>query len=237
MTAAITAVAMLSLFAFLVGLGLWQLDRAAQKRARFAEFEARDRAPAIDLADWHGVDADTIRWRRVRATGAFVDRAIILDNRTLGGRAGYEVLTPMNLASGESVLVNRGWLPAPAARETAPRVETPREPVEITGFAGPPPVTGVRFSAAADRFETMTPTLARVQHVDLDDLGRRLDLRFAPYVVYLDPDSPAGFAREWIPPGDGAAKHEAYALQWFTMAAIACVIGAGLARREFRRHD
>ena len=109
------------------------------------------------------------------------------------------------------------------------------QPAAIDGYAGPPAFTGLRLNAAADTIEKLLPTLLRVQRIDLQTLEAYLGVPLEPYIVYLDEAAPHGYDRRRPPPGDGSARHQAYATQWFTMAAILFVIIAGLIFREKNR--
>ncbi|MDZ7748028.1 MAG: SURF1 family protein [Halofilum sp. (in: g-proteobacteria)] len=127
----LAALAALALFS---GLGAWQLQRAGEKRELLAALERGAAAPARALA---GTPAGLRQqaFARVRARGRFLDaRQFLLDNRTLRGRTGFDVLTPLVLAGGRTVLVDRGWI----AAGPAPRARRPDRPgtegtVRVTG--------------------------------------------------------------------------------------------------------
>jgi len=95
----------------------------------------------------------------------------------------------------------------------------------------------MRLSAAADTVEKLRPNLLRVQRIDLDILPSQMGVPLAPFIVYLDAAAMNGFDRRWPVPGDGSARHEAYATQWFSMAAILVIIMAGLIYRKNNRVD
>jgi cytochrome oxidase assembly protein ShyY1 len=95
-----------------IRLGFWQLDRLAERRLRNDQLAARLAQPVVEL---QALSADTTGWlhRHVILRGQYdVERSIVLPARYLGGVPGVHVVTPLRLASGEAVLVNRGWLPA-----------------------------------------------------------------------------------------------------------------------------
>ena len=208
----------------LVRLGYWQLDRAHEKELRSASFTARMDAEPVHIDDLIDGDLIDISWRRVSASGLFGRTHLLLDNRTFNGRVGFEVLTPLELRSGKHLLVNRGWIPAGATRATIPDIADPGVTSGISGHLGPPPVTGLKFDDDADEVEVLSDNIMRLQHINIAELGERLDIELRPIVLYLDNRSQAGFRREWIPPGDGSMKHRAYAVQWFAMAAVLAAI-------------
>src|SRR5947209_6074876 len=98
-----------------IALGHWQTGRAEQKRALGARLEKK-----------HMV-----------ARGNFQPQfTVLLDNKLRQGRPGYEVITPLKQSdSGKPLLVNRGWIPAPATRDVLPQVRTPTGEVAVEGIA------------------------------------------------------------------------------------------------------
>jgi len=69
-------------------LGLWQLDRAGQKRTSFEEFESRGVAAKIDLNHINAADSANLSGYRATVNGQYRDTNIILDNQIHQGRAG-----------------------------------------------------------------------------------------------------------------------------------------------------
>ena len=100
-----------------VALGLWQLGRHHHKQDVMRELRAEYAAPAPELS---GTD-DPVPGTRVQATGTY-DGAhqIQLRGHPRGDEMGTDVLTPLVLADGTAVIVDRGWL-----RGTDPVVPAP----------------------------------------------------------------------------------------------------------------
>ena len=124
-------------------LGAWQLARASEKRALEAQ-QARQRAlPPLGAAELPRDAAALERQmqRAVRLEGRWrAEDSVWLDNRSMNGRVGFYAVTPLVLADGRAVLVQRGWWPRDAA--------------ERTHIAAPPPPSGLvevygRIAAAA----------------------------------------------------------------------------------------
>ncbi|MCB1747210.1 MAG: SURF1 family protein [Gammaproteobacteria bacterium] len=220
-------------FALLCSLGLWQLSRAAEKQARYAAFVARLEAPAVNVDDLDTADpAASHAWQRVRLRGHYRDLHVLLDNRVQAGRVGYDVLSPFVTEGGRTVLIDRGWIPLEGSRETVPDLVAPADPFTLSGFIGEPPVVGVELNAAAATAEWLAPRIVRVQRVEPAGIGELFGLETWPAVVYLDADAPGALAVDWPVPGDGSARHRAYAVQWFAMAAVLATIGIALAYRK-----
>ena len=83
-------VAALSVTVLFAALGMWQLDRAAQKRLMFAEFERRGNAPEVDLNQAHVDHSAALAGHRAAAAGRYRDATILLDNQVHRGRAAVE---------------------------------------------------------------------------------------------------------------------------------------------------
>jgi len=72
--------------------------------------------------------------KRLALHGEFLERyTVLLDNKVNRGRPGYHVVQPLRLADGRHVLVNRGWVAAPAHREQLPQLRTPPGQHEVEG--------------------------------------------------------------------------------------------------------
>ena len=115
------------------GLGLWQLDRAEQKREQAHTLEQRGRQAPLPLSGLHA-DGSSLRYRRVLAQGSFdPDGQFFIENRRYGGRTGFYVITPLRMNGSDArVLVNRGWVPAPDDG-ALPAAGVPVGTVEING--------------------------------------------------------------------------------------------------------
>ena len=178
-----------------VRLGIWQLDRLATRRARNAELiAARARAP-LHLTG--GLPLDSVRDRRLVARGVFdYDRETVWPARTFEGVPGVHLLTPLRLAGGSVVMVDRGWVPSPDAMHIDPALY--REPDSAV-------VTGVGRATPRGRGD--------------------LDSTAFPYVLQQDspPGAARAFIRRIPPPPLDNGPHLGYAVQWFSFAVVALV--------------
>lgn len=200
-------------------LGVWQLSRAAEKEALQASLDSRGALPPLPAAELARSAAEAVaqHHRRITLEGRWVGgRTIYLDNRPMEGRAGFYVVTPLALADGDAVLVQRGWVPRDAAdRSRVPPVDTPEGPVRIEGRIAPPPSR--LFELGAEQQGAIR------QNLDLDDFGRESGLRLRPLSVKQTdaPGAPAdGMLRRWPVPAVDVHKHYGYAFQWFALASL-----------------
>lgn len=206
--------ALVSLF---VTLGLWQWRKWEAKTTLQAELDSRSQGALIAMPKVP-VDADLLRYRHLSLRGEYdAGRQILVDNRLYQERAGYHVVTPLRLADSDLyVLVNRGWVPAPADHAVLPAAPVPAGPVEISGIAVVP----------GSHFFTLAPQPAAGwepvwQNLDLERFRKAVPYPLQPVVVQLDAKAPGGYVRDWPRPDERADRHLSYALQWIGFAASA----------------
>ena len=206
----------------MVALGFWQLQRADEKAALSAAWAARQQQPPAALAEvWHA-PADALAYLPVTLEGRFLaDRYFLLDNRVLGGRFGYEVLGIMQLANDAGlVLVNRGWVAGDPARQALPQVPVVAGEVTVQGFVYVAP--GAPYLLAEQQLQPGWPKV--LQAIEMDKLATVLDATVGkalfPFPVRLNQDEPGALTVDWAVVNVSPEKHRAYAVQWFTMAAV-----------------
>lgn len=108
-------VAALLFVAFLVALTVWQLHRREWKLDLIARVEARIHAvpvPAPPTDKWATVSPATDEYRRVTASGRWLEDSSTLVHAATDFGQGYWLMTPLRLADGTAILVNRGFIPA-----------------------------------------------------------------------------------------------------------------------------
>lgn len=199
-------------------LGSWQLDRAAYKLELQHRYDAALAQPPLHLA---GAPArvEDLGFHRVEAEGEFrPELTVFLDNKVHNGVVGYEVVTPLRLAGSQMhVLVNRGWVKAPATRSELPDVVTPAGAVRVEGIALPPPHRFFELSG-----QTVT---GRVwQNLHFDRYREAYQIALQPLLIQQYNDLRDGLIRAWKRPDMGVNTHRAYALQWFVMSGVIALI-------------
>jgi surfeit locus 1 family protein len=205
-------------------LGNWQARRAEEKRALGEQFEQALRSAPIALAP--GVEAGSLVHKHVAARGRFVaERTVFLDNKLRRGRVGYEVVTPLRLVGSDwHVLVDRGWIGAPPSRASLPEVRTPAAEVEVDGIA---------LERLPHALETGAAPSGKVrQNLDIGAFAAETGLRLQPLVIEQHSEIPDGLARDWPRPDFGVEKHQSYALQWYSFAALAIILVTVLSMRR-----
>lgn len=218
----------LMLTALLCWLGTWQLQRAGEKRALLAAFEA-DRG----VSAWPEAGDIPRRYALVWLEGEFEsDRQILLDGMTHEGRAGYQVLTPFRRRDGTLVAVNRGWRPWDGPRNELPGLSAPAGPRRLEGRLSPFFQAGIRLAGGNERESPDWPRLA--VYPSARELTNWLEEEVAEHMLLLAPQQEGGYVRNWrpaeaIPP----SRHTGYAVQWYSLA-LALVVLFLIASRETR---
>ena len=204
-----------------VMLGNWQSRRGAEKRELAAALDRSLASPPIELPA-HTLD---LVHKHVAARGHFLaERTILLDNKLRGGRPGYEVVAPLLIgASSVHVLVDRGWVAAPATREQLPDLRTPAGTVRVEGIA---------LERIPHAFSAGTSSGRVRQNLDVAQYAVETGLQFLPIVIEQHSDLDDGLLREWPRVDFGVEKHDSFALQWYSFAALAIVLAIAL---SFRR--
>jgi cytochrome oxidase assembly protein ShyY1 len=203
------------LLPLLIGLGFWQLQRAVEKEQIDRLWAQRQMQSPQALPPDASPD---LAYLRVELRGHFLpQRLLLLDNRMRQGRYGFEVLTPLRLEdSGMLVLVNRGWVAGDPARRELPEVTTPAGMQRLEGTLYVSPGKPFVLGPEADVGSWPRQLLS----LDIPAISTMLGEPLYPFSVRLDSSSPAAFDAHWSLVNNSPEKHRAYALQWFSMAAV-----------------
>nr|WP_244516084.1 SURF1 family protein [Halomonas daqiaonensis] len=202
-----------------LALGLWQWERAADKRDYLARLAAAPRIEAPATAPPAGA--------QLVVQGEYLaEQTLFLDNRTHEGRLGVAPLTPFLDVNGRLWLVQRGFLATGPSR-AAPTVETPTGVVTLEG----------RWQTSGEAAPLFGPNRegTRLQRIDLSAWG--LEPTFAyPGWLHLE-QGPGHLDSWWQPSVVLPERHLGYAFQWWGLALAALVIMLVGARRQTHRSN
>jgi cytochrome oxidase assembly protein ShyY1 len=229
----LTMLALAAVFAAAcVFLGRWQWGRHEDKVARADQINSHYSAIPVPLSSaLPGPDANLAQsqeWTMVTATGRYASEHLMLvRNRPNYGVFGYEVVVPLVLADGRSLLVDRGWIAnGRTAAEPSRTPATPTGVITVTGWLrrGEPSL-GHKMSNG--QLASINLSEARAQ------TGSTL------YGAYLIRRSEAGPPGERIEhpqplatPVTDLGPHLAYALQWWLAVPVGFVLVFVWVRRE-----
>lgn len=217
-----------------VNLGLWQLRRLDEVRTDNGVAASRYLSPPVDLQtllDSVGEDTESLRYRRVTFTGRYdADHELLTRNQVYQGSAGFHVITPLVLAPGSAVLVNRGWVPLEF--DTPPISEAPPPAGEVvaTGWVS---LTQVRPPLGPT--DPGGGTLDILSRVDIARVQDQVPYQLAPVYVVIDDGDELQLPVPVSPPDfNDDGPHLAYAIQWFGFTLIGLVGYGFLIRRTLR---
>ena len=210
----------LAVAAVCVRLGVWQLDRLRQRRAwNAAALAARERPPlGVTGGAGGALTADSVRDRRLRARGIYdYAHERLWRGRSYEGIPGVDLITPLRLADGGAVLVDRGWAPSPDGYHVDEGAYREADSADVLGLG---------MSAPRARGD-----------VDPARLQDSVPYRLLPFVIQqlppstaLDRPLPPGLIR-WPAPELSDGPHLSYAVQWFSFAIIIVVGSVALLRK------
>ena len=223
----------LVLAATMVFLGMWQLDRYQARTAindRIAAGESGDAVPIADVLPGPGTPTpEPAHWRRVTATGTFdATHEVLVRNRTVGGRLGFEIVTPLILADGSAVLVDRGWIPpSPGGPTVAPDVPAaPGGEVTVVGRVHPTERGALDAVVIGGRTEIRRVTTAA--------LGQAGGYAVRDAYLLAVAGTPGATAATIGVPTQNAWQNAAYVVNWWLFAGLTLYGYFYLLRKEHR---
>lgn len=208
--------------ALCVRLGIWQLDRLAQRRAFNAQYESARAAAPLDLNQEQPADIAKMEWRAANVTGEYdFANQVALRNQYYEGQYGYHLLTPLRFG-GKAILVDRGWIPADGNSAPADWRKYD-EPGRVT-VSGQMRLgqTKPAFGGVADKLPEKGTKLEIWNNADLTHIAEQIPYPVLP--VYIQPNPNPNDTQPPIPFQPEVeiteGPHFGYALQWFTFATI-----------------
>lgn len=203
-----------------VQLGRWQLNRLDERKSRNDVTRSNLAAPTAPLDDVVGpsrVVGPQHDWRTATVTGRYdATKQVVLRYRNVRDKPGFEIVTPLVLANGSAVLIDRGFL-ARQGGELAPGTipSVPTGEVTITGR--------LRRSERGGHTSGGVPVDGTARLINGPEFATALGLNLYDGYLTVDQQSPAadpafaGFPGPEIDDG----PHFFYALQWFFFALLA----------------
>ncbi|MCU9519815.1 SURF1 family protein [Corynebacterium sp. ES2794-CONJ1] len=197
-------------------LSPWQLNKDAMIVSRNAHIEQAFKEapqPYEEIFDASGAITNDQEWMRVSLTGHYLpDQAVTLRLRPVGGTPAYHSLTPFQLDSGPTILINRGFIPSKAGSTTV----IPPAPTGETTI-----IAHARTNESVPSTQPMTSTQPiQVYGINTAQIAELIGADLGRDYAQLAEDQPGGLQTIPIPKLD-RGNHLSYGFQWIAFGVMA----------------
>jgi surfeit locus 1 family protein len=234
-----TIVAVVGFFvalAILLSLGTWQVQRMHWKEQLLADIAERRVATPMPLAELEAMAArgEDIEYRPVSVTGVFANNRERHFFATWHGQTGFYVYTPLQLADGRFLFVNRGFVPFEAKEPEM------RKQGQLTGEQT---VIGLARSRLSEKPSAIVPENDLSKNIfywkDLDTMASSTGIpadRLVPFFVDAgEAKNPKGLPIGGVTQFDLPNNHLQYVVTWYGLALA--LIGVALYAVLRRKSD
>ena len=216
-----------------VGLANWQFDRRDQAVSKIQRMVDNFDKPAIAfdaISDLNLDDVTLLEWSPVEVSGNYLtDQELLVRNRPIAGQPGFIQLVPFQLASGEVVIIERGWIPANSELAPATKMTPSNQSKSL--------VARVRLSELTPNRDSPEGFATSIHIESLEKtLGTTLEKQFYLRLVSELPgeaSSPQPISKPALDEGN----HLSYAVQWilFALMGFFALFWAIRQEQEYRR--
>ncbi len=195
-------------------LGLWQIERGQAKANIILEFENNLKKDASVFSE------DSKKWDKVFINGNWDNsRQMLVDNVINRGVAGYKVLTPFKISNSDTlILVDRGWIPREASRQTLPNIDINNIKEKVFGTLENPELG---FVLSDILVSGDWPKVSQTKNLNV--ISKEYNDPLAQFILVADPILKNSLEYlKIIPTNMMPSKHYGYSAQWFTMFLVLC---------------
>lgn len=222
-------------FLILVSLGTWQVERLQWKEALITKMEAMRHAAPISLHALSQMPKPDLEaeYRPLTVRGRFDHAGEQYFYATHDGQVGYHVYTPLIMAEGRVLFVNRGFVPEDR-KDAAKRAEGQ--------IAGEVDITGLYRRELAEKPSWLVPENEPQKRLyfwkDLAAMAKAANVpegRLEHF--FLDADAtpnPGGWPKGGVTQVELPNNHLSYAVTWYGLAATLLVVSVLAIRRKAR---
>lgn len=196
-------------------LAPWQLNKDAQivERNHLIE-EAYDAEPQPVTEVFSDDGSLHKEWERAELTGHYLpEDEVLLRLRPVESAPGFQSLVPFETESGETFLVNRGWMPTDEGNSVPHIDPAPEGEVTIVGMA--------RYN---ERKHTSAPIeeqgYTQVYSINTEQIAELVDVPLAHDYLQLSPEQPGELHALPVPKLD-RGNHLSYGYQWIAFGVMA----------------
>lgn len=212
--------------AVMARLGIWQLDRLAQRRQFNSRVQAQMAQPVLDLTGANlSADLTAMEYRPVQVRGEYdFDHQVALRNQASSdNQPGVRLLTPLRIEGTHTyILVDRGWVPGLESTPQDWRQYDEPGTIEVRGI--------IRASQSRPDFGWRTDPVPapgegplRLWYFpNVERIAGQMPYKLLPVYVQQGPDpSWTALPARSLPVLDlSEGPHMGYALQWFSFATL-----------------
>lgn len=201
-----------------IRLGLWQLQRADEKETMLL---AQTKLARMAPVDWDFEQKRPLQYQKIKVRGHYLTDVFLLDNQHHEHQFGYNVLSPLLLADGRVLMVDRGWVKADPLRQIFPEINSPQGEQLVQGSAYFPSINPWLLGPGLEKKENK---LTILEALDVKLLSQILQKETGAFIIRLDKQGSDEFVREWATVSMSPQRHLGYALQWFVMALVVVIL-------------
>ena len=167
--------------------------------------------------------------------GEYHEPVLLLDNKVLDGKVGFEAHQLFLDNTGLFFLVNRGFVPMGRTREDQLKFSKVHDkPADILGRVYQP---SSQILLLADQNQTLAEFPIIVQDIDVKKMIAALGERVYPLVIRLEVEQLGSLPRYWPSTVMSPEKHKGYAIQWFSMALAVLIAWLFFSFSKDSHHD
>lgn len=205
-----------SYLAFTV-LAPWQLgkdDDIVERNEHITAAYEKDPVPADEILGDNGAIDGGEEWSRVILRGQYLpDDEVLVRLRPVASGPSYQSLVPFRTDGGQTILVNRGWVPAGEANAVPEIATTPSGPQEIIGMVR-------QHEAEHSSAPVERDGYPQVYSINPPQVGKLIDADLGLDYVQLTEDQPGVLNPIPIPQMD-RGNHLSYGFQWIAFGIMA----------------
>lgn len=239
------AIVGIALFLGFMALGTWQVQRRAWKLDLIERVNQRVHSAPVSVptqAQWPQINAANYEYLPVQAQGIWLDKQSVLSKALTEDGSGFWLMTPLQLADGSQILINRGFTPEKMRNEWLKQLAEARPSTETVTVIGL-----MRMSEPGGGFlRKNDASNSQWYSRDVAAMAQSMQLAHAaPYFIDqgVPASNPAYIQAKSSPMLEGSLRsgmtviqfsnsHLVYAITWYGLAAM--VLGAAWL---VRRHD
>ena len=208
-----------------ISLGLWQIERANEKKVIIANYDKLLVSTPIALQKEQSLE----NWQPIETVGAYQDLVIYEDNAINSGKAGFKIYHLFQNGDGTFIFVHRGFIERNLIKNNLPRIDTP---------VGKKNIKGTTLFKQNNTFvkNIEESDIRIIQEFNTSVLIERFpilkDRYLHPFLFNLDVRDADKFQPIEKPVNMTASKHIGYAIQWFGLCAALIILTIYAYRRK-----